>query len=288
MLLQLTRNFSPYWGYNMPELPEVQTTVSGLKHYVEGKRIETAVFHRKNIRYPLDTTWLAAMKSRKIVAVKRRAKLIIMQLDSGCLLWHLGMTGSLRISPKDEPKRLHDHVELHLADGHILRFHDPRRFGYLKWFADESTLLQSVAHYGIEPLSDDFDEQYLWQRSRGKKQAVKNFIMNQEIVVGVGNIYACEALFLAGIRPQTACGKISRPRYHNVVKHIKNVLKKAIAQGGTTISDFENADAKPGYFQQELLVYGRANKPCPRCDTAIKTIKLGGRNSFYCPRCQKG
>lgn len=271
----------------MPELPEVQTTVSGLQQYIEGETIKTVIFHRDNIRYPLEKSWLAAMQQRRIVSIKRRAKLIIMQLDSGYLLWHLGMTGSLRISSKDEAKRQHDHVELCLTNGKIVRFHDPRRFGYLKWFADEAALQASIAHYGVEPLAENFNGQYLWERSRGKKQAVKNVIMNQEIVVGVGNIYACEALFLAGIRPQSPCGKISLKRYQVLAAEIKTVLKKAIEQGGTTISDFENADAKPGYFQQSLLVYGRTAKPCHHCKQAIKTVKLGGRNSFYCSRCQK-
>ncbi len=271
----------------MPELPEVETTVNGIKHYAEGRVIKTAQFYRENIRYPLDKAWLPKIEDKKILSVTRRAKLIIMRLERGFLLWHLGMTGSLRICQPDEPKRKHDHVAFTLDNQKILRFHDPRRFGYLKWFANEESLYQSIAHYGIEPLSEAFDADYLWQISRGKKQSVKNFIMNQEVVVGVGNIYACEALFYAGIRPQTAAGKISKSRYQKLVMEIKKVLSEAITKGGTTLRDFENAEAKPGYFQQVLAVYGRAGKTCLQCQQTIKTIKLGGRNSFYCPSCQK-
>ncbi len=271
----------------MPELPEVETTVSGLRQYVEKATITDTVFHRKNIRYPLDKRWINEMNGQKIVRVYRRAKIIVMQLENGYLLWHLGMTGSLRVSKKDEPKRQHDHIECQLDNGKILRFHDPRRFGYLKWFSDEKSMQASIAHYGIEPLSDAFNADYLYRLSRHKKQPIKNLIMKQEIVVGIGNIYACEALFSANIRPQTHCGKISKSRYQKLVTDIKSILQQAIEQGGTTISDFENADAKPGYFQQSLSVYGRTDKPCPQCATPIASITLGGRNSFYCPRCQK-
>lgn len=270
----------------MPELPEVETTVQGLKRYTEGKTIGRVVFHRDNIRYPLDKAWIAAISDNRIRQITRRAKLIVMHLDKGLLLWHLGMTGSLRVSRADEAKRRHDHIECYLSDGRILRFHDPRRFGYLKWFADQTALDASIAHYGVEPLSDDFNADALWQHARRKRQAVKNFIMDQSVVVGVGNIYACEALFAAAIRPQTPCGSISRARYQCLVTAIQQILQKAIAEGGTTLKDFENADAKPGYFQQSLAVYGRKDQPCPQCQTLIKTIKLGGRNSFYCPMCQ--
>ncbi len=271
----------------MPELPEVETTVVGLRHYVEKATITDSLFHRDKIRYPLDKAWIKKITGQKIVRVYRRAKIIVMQLENGYLLWHLGMTGSLRVSQPNEEKRQHDHVECQLDNGRILRFHDPRRFGYLKWFADETSMQASIAHYGIEPLSDAFSAEYLYKISRNKTQPIKNLIMNQEIVVGVGNIYACEALYSAEIRPQTSSGKISKPRYQRLVQAIKRILQKAIAQGGTTISDFENAEAKPGYFQQSLSVYGKTDSPCVQCKTPIKTIKLGGRNSFYCPSCQK-
>ncbi len=271
----------------MPELPEVETTVKGLQHYVEGHTIKAAQFFRENIRYPLDKSWLKQIEGQKVLFITRRAKLIVMRLEQDFLLWHLGMTGSLRVCQLNEAKRKHDHVELLLDSQRILRFHDPRRFGYLKWFADEESLYQSIAHYGIEPLDEAFDANYLWQLSRNKKQAVKNFIMDQEVVVGVGNIYACEALFYAGIRPQLAAGKVSKSRYQQLVFEIKKVLKEAIAKGGTTLKDFENAEAKPGYFQQVLSVYGREGEACPQCQQMIKAVKLGGRNSFYCPTCQK-
>lgn len=271
----------------MPELPEVQTTVDGLKAHVTAQVISEAIFYRDNIRYPLQSVWLEKIRGQQIVNVHRRAKLIIMTLDDGFLLWHLGMTGSLRISQADEPKRKHDHVELQLTSGQLLRFHDPRRFGYLKWFASEAELLASFSHYGIEPLAEEFNGDFLYQLSRGKQQAVKNFIMNQTVVVGVGNIYACEALFSASIRPQTPCGKISKARYQRLTDDIKTVLQRSITQGGTTLKDFINAEAKPGYFQQSLLVYGRAGEPCKRCPKTIQSLTLGGRNSFYCPSCQR-
>ncbi len=271
----------------MPELPEVETTVLGLRRYVAGQQIVNTTFHRDNIRYPLHSAWIEQINGQSIVRIYRRAKLIVMQLNSGYLLWHLGMTGSLRVSQKEEPKRRHDHIECQLHNGRILRFHDPRRFGYLKYFADEAAMQDSIAHYGVEPLSDDFHADYLYHISRNKKQPIKNLIMNQAIVVGVGNIYACEALFLAAIRPQKACGKISKIRYQRLVAGIQSTLKQSIAQGGTTISDFENAEAEPGYFQQSLAVYGRSGKPCRQCRTTIKSIRLSGRNSFYCPCCQR-
>ncbi|PIE45527.1 MAG: DNA-formamidopyrimidine glycosylase [Gammaproteobacteria bacterium] len=271
----------------MPELPEVETTVQGLKHHIEGCRIEKVTFHRPDIRYPLEPHWIGAIEGQTISAIRRRAKLIIITLDNAYLVWHLGMTGSLRISQPEELMRKHDHVELQLNNRRAIRFHDPRRFGYLNYFADTDSLNEHLSRYGVEPLSNAFNGAYLWRRSRNKKQPVKNFIMDQTVVVGVGNIYACEALFAAGIRPQRACGKISRAHYDNLIKHIKNILRQAIKQGGTTLKDFENADAEPGYFQQSLAVYGREGQPCAACATAIKKIKLGGRSSFYCPKCQR-
>lgn len=271
----------------MPELPEVQTIVSGLKQLVSGKRIQTVSFHRENIRFPLLKIWEKHIEGQSIRKIQRRAKLIVMTLDRGYLLWHMGMTGSLRLCRLDEPMRQHDHIELVLDDGRILRYHDPRRFGYLKYFEDEKALLDSFAHYGVEPLSNHFNGQYLWHLSRGVKQPIKNFIMNQKIVVGVGNIYACEALFIATIHPKVAAGNIAKQRYQALARSIKTVLQTAIEQGGTTLKDFENAEAKPGYFQQVLQVYGRKDLPCLTCQRKIKTIKLGGRNSFYCPNCQR-
>lgn len=271
----------------MPELPEVETTVQGLTRYLKGKSIQKVAFHRLTIRYPLPVEWIEKIEQQSIHTIKRRAKLIIMQLDNAYLAWHLGMTGSLRVSKEGEDKRKHDHIEFTLNNGTILRFHDPRRFGYLSYFQGKEALYKSLTHYGPEPLSKEFTGDYLWQLSRHKKQAIKNFIMDQSVVVGVGNIYACEALFAAGIRPQQPAGKISLINYKRLVEQIKKVLTLAIAQGGTTLKDFENADAKPGYFQQSLQVYGREKKPCYTCHTAIRNNKIGGRSSFYCPTCQQ-
>jgi len=271
----------------MPELPEVETTVLGLRPHAEQATITTVIFYRPDIRFPLDSAWIAHIEGRRIITIYRRAKQIIMCLDKGVLVWHLGMTGSLRFCQPGEVKRLHDHVELKLCNHYLLRFHDPRRFGYLKWFANRRSLQASQENLGVEPLSHEFSGDYLWSLARRKQQAVKNFIMNQAIVVGVGNIYACEALFLSGIRPQTPADKVSKTRYNTLVQEIKGVLQQAIEKGGTTLKDFINADAAPGYFQQSLLVYGRHGQSCQHCDKTIKTIKLAGRSSFYCPQCQR-
>lgn len=270
----------------MPELPEVETTVQGLIKHCKHHTITRVVFHRENIRYPLNPTWVEWLANKQITEISRRAKCIMMTAQDTYLLWHLGMSGSMRICQPDEVRKKHDHIECFLSSGHILRYHDPRRFGYLQCFRDAALREQSIAHYGVEPLGEAFNGDYLWQCSRKKQQAVKNFIMNQNVVVGVGNIYACEALFLAGIAPQKPVGKLSKTACQTLVTQIKSVLKQAIAQGGTTLNDFINADAKPGYFQQTLAVYGRKDNPCPRCKTPISTVKLGGRNSFYCHSCQ--
>ncbi len=271
----------------MPELPEVQTTVDGLSKYSINKKIINAKFYRDKIRYPLNSNWQSDITSQHIINIYRRAKLIVMQLDDCYLLWHLGMSASMRICPSNEELRKHDHIELFLDNDTSIRFHDPRRFGYMKLFANLAELKQSISHYGIEPLSDDFTGDYLHSLSRKKTGAIKNFIMNQENVVGVGNIYACESLFIAKINPKKPAKSLTKKQAKSLVKNIKDILKKSIAAGGTTLKDFENADAKPGYFQQTLMVYNQLDKPCIFCKTAISQQKIAGRNTFYCKKCQK-
>ncbi|MPV86477.1 bifunctional DNA-formamidopyrimidine glycosylase/DNA-(apurinic or apyrimidinic site) lyase [Ostreibacterium oceani] len=299
----------------MPELPEVQTTVSGIAPYLVGQTVHELTFFRENLRYPLDTNWINKVSDKTIVSVYRRAKLIVMQLQNGVgdgsdnaednaddnaddnagyLVWHLGMSGSLRIVDGTTPKKKHDHVALVVsrsADSNpnqstVIRFHDPRRFGYLKYYDTAAAFYADIAHWGVEPLDDVFDGAYLYAKTRQKKQSIKNTIMDQSIVVGVGNIYACEALFMAGIAPHRGANRISLVRYERLAQTIKAVLLAAIEQGGTTLRDFVNAEANPGYFQQKLLVYGRHHQRCHVCHSLILSRQLGGRNSFYCPVCQ--
>ena len=217
----------------------------------------------------------------------RRGKYLLIHLEAGGLLIHLGMSGSLRILPGAQPPGKHDHFDICLHDGALLRFNDPRRFGALLWVENGFTGHPLLRDLGPEPLSSAFNAEYLHRRSRGRKAAVKNFIMNGHIVVGVGNIYASEALFMAGIHPARAAGRVSRQRYGALADAIRDVLESAIRQGGTTLQDFSAADGNPGYFAQELLVYGRAGRACFQCGGDIRNKTIGQRSSFYCPACQR-
>ena len=208
-----------------------------------------------------------------------------MHTQAGSALLHLGMSGSLRVLPADTAIKLHDHVDWHLDSGRILRYTDPRRFGSQLWQAPGTTH-ELLADLGPEPLSDAFDGKYLWQTSRGRAASIKVFLMDQKTVVGVGNIYAAEALFAAGIHPLRAAGVVSRARYDRLANEVKRILAYAITRGGTTLRDFLSPDGEPGYFEQELFVYGRAGAPCKVCGTPIRSITLGQRSTFYCPRCQ--
>ena len=270
----------------MPELPEVETTVQGLKPYILGKNIQKVIFYRENLRYSLNKSWKKNLLSRTIVDIKRRAKFLIIKFEPEYYaVWHLGMSGSLRLDSSDDIKRLHDHIEWQFADFY-LRYHDPRRFGFLKCYAQASEMLADLAHYGIEPLGSEFTGQFLFERAANKTMPIKNFIMDQSIVVGVGNIYACEALFQAKISPNKAAKLINLAEYNILVESIKNILRAAITKGGTTLKDFVNPHAQAGYFAQELNIYGRKGEACYICQTIIHSIKLAGRSSFYCPHCQ--
>ncbi len=228
----------------------------------------------------------AGLEGEKIISLNRRAKYILVETPKGTAIWHLGMSGSLRLVETGEDPGGHDHVDWQLSNGKVLRYHDPRRFGALLWVAPGADS-EHLTHLGPEPLSDNFGADYLFQRSRGKSQAIKTFIMDGKVVVGVGNIYANESLFKAGIRPQTAAGKISKQRYERLVAEIKTVLAAAIEQGGTTLRDFVGGDGKPGYFAQQLFVYGRGGQPCKFCNTTLKEIRQGQRATVYCPSCQR-
>ena len=271
----------------MPELPEVETTRRGLAPHVEGRVVEAVVQRRDTLRWPIPEAIGSELPGQRIAAVRRRAKYLLLDTDTGdSALLHLGMSGSLRVLPSDTPVRAHDHVDLVLDSDRVLRFNDPRRFGCLLW-QPAGTLHPLLAELGPEPLSDTFDGDYLFARSRGRSAPVKTFLMDQRIVVGVGNIYAAESLFQAGIAPNRAAGKVARERYVALAAAVRQILQYAIGRGGTTLRDFISPDGAPGYFEQELSVYGRGGLPCPRCGGVLREASIGQRASVWCPRCQR-
>lgn len=270
----------------MPELPEVETSRRGIAPWVENQTVESVVVRERRLRWPVAIEIDREMPGNRIDSVRRRAKYLLFDTAAGTMLMHLGMSGSVRIIEADEPAMKHDHVDIRFASGKALRFRDPRRFGSLLWSTDplQHPLLCDL---GPEPLDDEFSGDYLWRRSRGRKVSVKPFIMNSTIVVGVGNIYASEALFGAGIHPRRRAGRISAARMQALADGIKAVLARAIAAGGTTLRDFSGGDGEPGYFRQQLDVYERAGLPCRRCGTPISAVVLGQRSSYYCKSCQR-
>jgi formamidopyrimidine-DNA glycosylase len=268
----------------MPELPEVETTLRGVEPWIANQIITQLNVRQSSLRWPVTPGLAKIVQGQKVCALRRRAKYLIMQLERGSMLVHLGMSGSLRLVEPETEWRKHDHIEMQMSNGSVLRYHDPRRFGCWLWSEAEHSQL---ARLGPEPLSADFDGHRLYQLSRKRKMAVKPFIMDNNTVVGVGNIYASEALYRSGIRPDRAAGNIAQKRYMVLSGHIKEVLMAAIEQGGTTLRDFVNGDGEPGYFQQTLAVYGRGGQPCTRCETLLKEIKLGQRSSVFCPSCQR-
>ncbi|TYT25894.1 bifunctional DNA-formamidopyrimidine glycosylase/DNA-(apurinic or apyrimidinic site) lyase [Luteimonas viscosa] len=275
----------------MPELPEVETTRAGLAPHVEGRRVREVVLRRADLRWPIPAEVATLLPGQRIVAVRRRAKYLLLDTAAGSALLHLGMSGSLRVLPATTPVRDHDHVDFALEGGRtgpkrVLRFNDPRRFGCLLWQppGEIHALLQGL---GPEPLSDDFDGDHLFARSRGRSAPVKAFLMDQRIVVGVGNIYAAEALHAAGISPLRAAGRVSRERYRVLAGEIRRILDHAIRRGGTTLRDFLAPDGAPGYFEQELSAYGRGGEPCPRCGRPLRQAAIGQRTTVWCGHCQR-
>lgn len=271
----------------MPELPEVETTRRGIDPHVRGATVNKVILRQLSLRWPVPEQLPVLLQRRKLLDLSRRGKYLLLRFHHGHLLIHLGMSGNLRIVQAETPVQKHDHVDLVFNNHSVLRFNDPRRFGAVLWTEEPVFEHELLSSLGPEPLSDDFNADYLYRRSRGKKQAIKTCIMDSKVVVGVGNIYANEALFLAGIRPARAAGSLSRVKIVRLVEHIKSVLCKAITQGGTTLKDFVNSEGKPGYFKQELQVYGRAGQPCPKCSQVLKEIRLGQRSTVYCPSCQR-
>jgi formamidopyrimidine-DNA glycosylase len=275
----------------MPELPEVETTRRGLAQHLEGRRVLTVTLRRPDLRWPIPGEIETLLPGQTIRAIRRRAKYLLMDTDVGSAIWHLGMSGSMRVLPADTAVQAHDHVDLSIMDKtqatpRVLRFNDPRRFGCLLWQAPGETH-ELLRELGPEPLEDDFDGSYLFERSRGRRAPVKAFLMDQRIVVGVGNIYAAEALFAAGVSPLRAAGKVSRERYDLIAAEIRRILAYAIRRGGTTLRDFLSPDGAPGYFEQELSAYGRGGEPCPRCGRPLKEAMLAQRATVWCGHCQR-
>lgn len=270
----------------MPELPEVETTRRGLAPHVAGRTVTGATLRRADLRWPIAPELARVLPGQRIEAVRRRAKYLLLDTAPGSALLHLGMSGSLRVLAGDTPLRAHDHWDLALDDGRVLRFNDPRRFGCALWQA-AGTTHPLLASLGPEPLSDAFDGDHLFAASRGRRIPVKAFLMDQAIVVGVGNIYAAEALFAAGIHPLREAGRVSRARYAGLAGAVKTILAHAITRGGTTLRDFISPDGAPGYFEQELAVYGRGGQGCRTCGRPLREATIGQRTSVWCPACQR-
>ena len=271
----------------MPELPEVEITRRGLAAHLTGLSIKDAVIRNGSLRWPIPKNLAKLLRGQTIRSLKRRAKYLLMDCGNGTLILHLGMSGSLRILPANTSPEKHDHFDLVLGNGTLMRLRDPRRFGAVLWHSGDVHAHPLLASLGPEPLENDFDARYLHQATRGRSVSIKQCIMDNHIVVGVGNIYANEALFRAGIKPRLAAGKLSLPRCAKLVEEIRATLAEAIQLGGSTLRDFVNTSGQPGYFQQNYWVYGRAGEPCRRCGAPIKQIKQGQRSSFYCGSCQK-
>lgn len=268
----------------MPELPEVETTRRGIAPHVLGRRIVGWQVRNRALRWPVELP--SGLRGQAVQSVTRRAKYLLLTFDHGTLIIHLGMSGSLRVLPGDVPALKHDHVDLQFDSGRVLRLNDPRRFGSIHWqpAGTEHWLLERL---GVEPLSAEFQGAYLKRAARGRRLAVKALLMDGRVVVGVGNIYANEALFLAGIRPTLRAGRVTRASYERLAAAVKGVLEGAITQGGTTLRDFVNHDGQPGYFKQSLYVYGREGLPCKVCGTPLRGVRQGQRATVFCPKCQR-
>ncbi len=271
----------------MPELPEVETTKRGIEKALINQTISTVWHSGKSLRYPIDSGFFD-IKGQKIIDISRRAKYLILSLTGGQhVIYHLGMSGMMRLCPQPYTPKKHDHVLLSVSSGQTLVFHDPRRFGCVLWLIGDVTVHPLMKNLGPEPFDTKFSAQYMKDKALTKKTVVKSFVMNNDVVVGVGNIYASEALFKAGIHPHRQAGRISLERFKKLHDAVVDVLKDAINAGGTTLKDFHNSEGKPGYFQQKLMVYGRTGQECFICGSLIKKVITGQRSTFYCPQCQK-
>ena len=269
----------------MPELPEVETIRRGIEPYVLERLVVRVIVRESRLRWPVSKNLATQLERQIIAGTSRRAKYLLLgTVGGGSLMIHFGMSGTLRIVPTDAPVTFHDHIDIVLDGGYSLRYNDPRRFGSFHWLISGSHPL--LDRLGPEPLSDSFDGNYLYTRSRGRKSSVKQFLMDSKVVVGIGNIYANEVLFLAGVRPDWAAGQLSVACCYLVVEKIKLTLDEAIRQGGTTLRDFVGGDGRPGYFAQQLMVYGRAGQPCRVCKSQLKELKQSNRSTVFCSQCQ--
>jgi len=270
----------------MPELPEVETTRRGLAPHVVGRSIARIEVREPRLRWPVAKNLPRALAAARIGSLERRGKYLLFATDAGTLLVHLGMSGSLRYLPSPATPGAHDHIDVHFAEGGSLRFNDPRRFGSFV-LTSRPQLHPLLKELGPEPLGADFNAEYLWRASRNRRVTIKQHLMNARVVVGIGNIYASETLFRAGIHPLRAAGRIGRARFEPLVAAARDVLRDAIEEGGTTLRNFVGGDGQPGYFRGSLRVYDRAGEPCVQCGTAIEQRVLGQRATYYCPRCQR-
>ncbi len=271
----------------MPELPEVETTLRGIEAHLVGRKLVQVDIRQPQLRWLITPELRTEMVGQEITHLSRRGKYIGIHTAKGTLIIHLGMSGSLYFVPASTPPLFHDHVDFCFAgDGDWLRYTDPRRFGAILWTTEDWQTHDLLRHLGPEPLTDDFNVDYLYAKAKGRKMPIKTFIMDSKVVVGVGNIYANEALFKAGIRPNRMAGNISKVRMRKLVECIKIVLANAIKQGGTTLKDFVGGDGKPGYFKQELAVYGRAGLPCTQCQKVLTEVRQAQRSTVYCAKCQ--
>jgi formamidopyrimidine-DNA glycosylase len=271
----------------VPELPEVETTRRGIEPHVVGRRIRRLLVHDRRLRWPVDPELAATVQGSTVRRAGRRAKYLLLQTDVGTLILHLGMSGSVRVLPQDTPRIAHDHVDIELDSGQTLRFNDPRRFGCLMFTAQdpgEHPLLRQLAP---EPLEETFDGEYVWKITRRRSVAIKQLIMNSHLVVGVGNIYASEALFRARIRPRRRASSLTRVECARLARAIKATLTMALKAGGTTLRDYIGADGNPGYFRQKLYVYERAGSACRVCGGPVKQFTQNARSTYWCPTCQK-
>lgn len=271
----------------MPELPEVETTRRGLLPHVVGRRVRDVVVRNPNLRWPVPRDLRARLRGEEFLAIRRRGKYLLFDCREGHLLVHLGMSGRLSLVPEDLAPRAHDHVDVRMDDRQALRLTDPRRFGAMLWLAGPAERHALLAGLGLEPLDSGFTGEALRALARKRKVAIKQFLMNGRVVTGVGNIYASEALFQAGVHPGRAAGSLSLERWERLAESVRSTLERALAAGGTTLRDFASSDGRPGYFQHEFAVYGRGGKPCMRCGGTIRALRQGQRSTFYCPRCQR-
>lgn len=271
----------------MPELPEVETTLRGIRPHLLGARIARLVVRERRLRWPIAAGLEARVRGRAVTAVRRRGKYLLLDLERGALVMHLGMSGSFRVLSAAVPAGAHDHYDLVTERGRVVRYRDPRRFGCLLWCAGDPMRHPRIRTLGVEPLGEAFDGECLRRAAAGRRLAVKSFLMDSRVVVGVGNIYASEALFAAAIHPRRGCHRISTARYQLLADAVRATLNAAIGHGGSTIRDFAAADGLPGYFEQELTVYGRAGRACARCGGTIRRVVIGQRSTFYCPGCQR-